>query len=521
MKSTKLLFLAVGLAIILISCSSHKKEEVTYQPTWESLKTHPVPEWLQDAKFGIYAHWGVYSVLAFGNEWYGRLMYDTTSAVYKHHIEKYGDPSVFGYKEFVDDFKAEKFNPQEWAKLIKESGAKYAGIATVHHDGFCMWDSEFTPWNSMNKGPKRDLYGDLVKELRKYNDMHIVATFHHMRTFNWYLPYKTEFYKPINNKLRNAYLSKDWDIFDKKYASLYCNQEDGRNLNEFIDEWHNKVKEVIDNYQPDVIWFDGGQFQGKESEKRVLDILSYYYNKENEWNKPVEILNKFPTSRKFNFGPDVGMLTFEEGRDREASVHRPWIDDQKISDNSWGYIEGQTYKSANEIVDGLIDRVARGGGLLLSLCPMADGTINEAQQKVLKEMGQWLKKNGEAIYGTRPWKVHSEGNSDKFMKKVGDHKVWVFRNNCTSQDIRFTQKDNTLYALILDWPKNNSVLIKTLSDKTKVSTKGIDEISLLGSDEDIEWKQTEKGLNITLPDVKKDKIALVLKIKVKGKLLLN
>ena len=521
MKIIQSLALTIGLAMVLISCSTKEDREISYQPTWESLKSHPVPEWLQDAKFGIYAHWGVYSVPAFGNEWYGRLMYDTTPAIHKHHVEKYGDPSEFGYKEFVNEFKAEKFDPVEWAKLIKESGAKYAGIATVHHDGFCLWDSEFTPWNSMDKGPKRDLYGDLVKELRDYDDMQIVATFHHIRTFDWFLPYKTKFYEPINSEIRNAYLTKDWDIFDKEYASFYCNQEVGRNLNEFVDEWRNKVKEVIDNYQPDVIWFDGGQFQEEESEKKVLDILSYYYNKESEWNKSVEILNKFPTSKKFNFGPDVGMLTYEEGRDREATVYRPWIDDQKISDYSWGYIDGQTYKSANEIMDGFIDRVARGGGLLLSLCPMADGTINEAQQTVLKEMGQWLKVNGEAIYGTRPWKIHAEGETEKFMDRSGKHPVWRFKNNCTSEDIRFTQKDNALYAIVLESPEDNSVLIKSLSDKTQISTKGINKITLLDSSQDLTWEQTSQGLHVVLPDDAKDKIALALKIEMKGKLLLN
>ena len=172
------------------------------------------------------------------------------------------------------------------------------------------------------------------------------------------------------------------------------------------------------------------------------------------WGKEVEVLNKLPVSMQFNFPEDVGILTFEEGRDRKPDVKKAWIDDMKISNNSWGYIEGQTYRDPNVIIDGLIDRVSRGGGLVLSLCPKADGTINEPQKEILRQMGSWLKKNGEAIYGTRPWKIHAEGDSEKLITK-NKHPKWDFRGKTDATDIRFTKKGNDLFVLTLDFPNEN------------------------------------------------------------------
>ena len=466
-----------------------------------------------DAKFGIYAHWGLYSVPAYGNEWYGRRMYEKDSDIHRHHVETYGDPSEFGNKDFVPLFKAENYDPDEWADIIEASGARYAGFAVVHHDGYCLWDSDHTRWNSMDTGPERDLYGELVQSLRKKEGMKVIATFHHIRTFNWYLPYKIRFFEPIDQELRQEYLSEDWDIFDPAYADLYWNQETGIE-EDFIKEWNNKVTEVIGKYQPDVIWFDGGQFQDSVNERMVMDLLSHYYNKETEWNKEVEILNKLPVSMKFNFPEKVGMKTFEEGRDRGAEVKGSWVDDMKISHFSWGYVEGQTYKDPNVIIDGLIDRVSRGGGLVVSLCPKADGTISQEQQDVLREIGGWLKINGDAIYGTRKWKIQSEGDEEKLITR-GSHPKWEF-DLCDETDVRFTKKGNALYAMVLGIPEGDQIVIKSLGTGTKISTKGIKSISLLGSDEKISWERNGRGLTIQDPSNLPSEYALAFKIELKG-----
>ncbi len=483
-----------------------------YEPSWESLVQHQVPEWLQDAKFGIYAHWGLYSVPAYGNEWYGKRMYDRYDpiGVFEWHRKHFGDQSKFGYKDFIPMFKAEKFNPEEWAELITKSGAKYAGIAVVHHDGFGLWDSDVNRWNVGKMGPMRDLYGELVRALRKKKNMKVIATFHHFRTFDWYLPSRKEEIE----KGREA----GWDLFNPKYSELYWNRYTGK-FEDFLNQWQAKVKEVIDKYKPDVIWFDGGKFREKNCENVVLSVLSYYLNKGIEWGKEVEVLNKFPSSKRFNFPREFGMLTFEEGRDRPECLERPWVDDMKISTSSWGYIRGQTYKSVNVIIDGFVDRVSRGGGLLLSLCPKADGTITDEQQKILLEIGEWLRINGEAIYGTRPWIIHAEGSIDKisYLNSRG-HRAWRF-DNCSDEDIRFTTKGNNLYAIVLDWPKEKKIKIKTLNENAKISTGRIKSVTLLGAGEKLKWSRDKEGLIIELPDQKPCNYAYAFKIEVSGKLI--
>lgn len=497
------------VAVLAASLWSSNAMAEKYEKNWESLISHDVPEWLIDAKFGIYAHWGVYSVPAFGQEWYAKRMYDKKDKLgtYEHHLKTYGDQSEFGYKELVPMFKAENYDPDEWADLIAKSGAKYAGIAVVHHDGFGLWDSDVSDWNAGKMGPKRDLYGDLVKSLRTKEDMKIIATFHHIRTFDWYLP--------SDPKLLEEGRRAGWDLFDPKYKEFYWNHFTGT-FEEFIEQWKAKVYEVIEKYEPDVLWFDGGKFQEDGAQDLVLTVLSHYYNKGEEWGKEVEILNKLPSSMKFNFPRDFGVLTFEEGRDREDVVGRPWIDDQKISTFSWGYIKGQTYKPVNEIMHGFIDRVSRGGGLLMSLCPLPDGTLNQEQKDILLAMGEWLRVNGEAIYGTRQWKINSEGPVDKLMTK-GAHSKWVF-TDCDAGDIRFTKKGNTLYAIALGWPDNGKITIKTLGESTKISRGGIKNISLLGSDEKLKWTRDKNVLTIQVPSQKPNDIAYAFKIEVKGKL---
>jgi alpha-L-fucosidase len=299
-----------------------------YEPNWESLTQHEPPEWLQDAKYGIYAHWGLYSVPAFGSEWYARLLYrDQRPDVMEYHRTNYGSPAEFGYKDFAPLFTAEKFDPDAWAELIKYSGAKYAGLAVVHHDGFLLWHSKVNSWNVGEVGPRRDLYGDLVDSLRR-KDLKVIATFHLLRAFDWMTP--------PPDKMAVAE-EEGWDLLDPAFRDIYWTARH-REHSEFLDEWKRKVREVIDTYQPDALWFDGGKFREEGVEETVMGNLAYYLNKETDWGRGLEVLNKYPTSRKFNFDENFGMLTFEEGRDRGRTVPRPWIDDMKISTRGWGYL---------------------------------------------------------------------------------------------------------------------------------------------------------------------------------------
>lgn len=464
--------------------------------TWSSLAAHEVPAWLEDAKFGIYAHWGVYSVPAFGTEWYGRRMYDPKDifGTYQHHRKTYGTQDVFGYKDLVPLFKAEKFDPAEWAAIIQQSGARYAGTAVVHHDGFLLWRSKVSRWSSAEMGPKRDLYGELVKSLRA-KGLKIVATEHHMRTFNWYLPSDRSFV----DEQRKA----KFDLYDPRYADLYWNEFTGKK-SDFMEKWQAKLLELMDNYRPDVLWFDGGDFTSPGVETYVRNSLAHYFNAGASWPAQVEVLNKFGTIKEYNFPRRFGMLTFEAGRDRPAEVDRPWIDDLSIAKGTWSYVDGMKLLTTQEVLHGLIDRVSRGGGLLLSLAPKASGEIPEDQKTILREMGEWLKVNGEAIYGTRTWKVHTEGSTEKLITNNGQHTGWRF-DNCGAEDIRFTRKGDSLYAIALGWPQTGHWLVKSLAG-TKIKS-----VSMLGGTT-LKWSQGADGLRIEAPATQPGKYAYTFKI---------
>lgn len=486
-----------------------------FEPTWESLCGHEVPEWLLDAKFGIYTHWGVYCVPAYQTEWYAKRMYDEGSSVHKHHIETWGDPKAFGYRKFVPLFKAEHYDPAEWARLMKATGARYAGMAVVHHDGFLLWDSDVNRWNAGKMGPKRDCYGQYVRALRA-EGLKTIATFHHIRTFNWYLPAAGGFGGRIDPAKAQAIREKGWDLTDPQYGDLYWNELAGCRYEDFLAEWQAKVREVIDKYRPDLLWFDGGLFRDDPASERIaLDLLAYYHNRGAGWGKPVEVLNKLPTRGIFNFPRDYGVLTFEQGRDRLARVDRPWIDDMKISYRGWCYVQDQRYKSANEVIDGLIDRVARGGGLLFNFSPKADGSVPAEQKKTMLEIGRWLRTNGQAIYATRPWKVVGEGNEAKLRARG-----WKFID-CDASDVRFTRsKDaSTLYAIVLGYPKGGKLRISTLSNQTRIAEGGIESVTLIDGGRPVQWQRNGIGLFIEMPSgVRADDLAYAFRIEVDGQL---
>ena len=506
----RFVFLIAG-AILFVAAAAGRAAE----PTWESLRHEPA-QWLLDAKFGIYMHWGVYCVPAYKGVWYGKGMYQPGDDFYKHHVETYGDPKDFPYDRFVGMFKAEKFDANSWARLIKASGAQYAGMAVVHHDGFLLWASKINRWNAGNMGPKRDCYGEYVKALRA-EGLKTIATFHHIRTFNWYLPETGNFGGKLSPKTAEIVKKNGWSLSDPNFNDLYWNELAGGKYEDFLKEWQAEVREVIDNYRPDVIWFDGGPFQTGETQKYALNVLAHYQDSARKWHKQVEVLNKLPTTMKFNFPRDYGVLTFEEGRDRPAKMDRPWIDDMRIDDRGWCYVKGQKYKAANEVIDGIVDRAAHGGGLLLNISPRPDGTVPDGQVKTLKGIGTWLKANGEAIYATRPWKIAAEGDE----KKLHYYRRWWHFDKCDGSDIRFTRsKDGTrLYVIVLGWPKGGKLHVASLGDKTRLADGPIKSVTLLDGSKPAQWTRNAAGMDITMPEgTPQDQPAYAFSIGVEGKL---
>jgi len=493
-----LLIVVIMTAGLLTSCKNGSVAEESYEPNWRSLKNYPIPQWVKDGKFGIYTHWGIYSVPALGPDgtWYPYYMYREDSKQHKHHIETYGPLSEFGYKEFIPMFKAEKFDADEWAELFEKAGAKFAGPVAEHHDGFAMWDTKYSEWNAAKMGPKRDIVGELEKAIKKRN-MKFVTTFHH--STNWY---------------KFPVWDERFDCSDPKYSGLYGQiHERGEDPNkEYLDEWYGKIIEVIDKYDPDFIWFDS-PLDGIRKDVYQKNFLAYYYNKSIENDKEVLVAYKV-----HDFPPGVGITDI--GGIKHKLTYHMWLRDTSVDEGSgWSYVKDIGFKSVNTLVDNLVDLVSKNGFLLLNVGPKPDGTITEEAKKCLLGIGEWLKVNGEAIYGTTAWIRHGEGPAYEFgTGNYLDFRKKMYDIQYTAQDIRFTVKDNIIYAICLDWPINE-VTIKFMAgvglmhgEAFRLYESEIESIKMLGVDEELEWTMTEEGLTIKTPEKKPCEHAFTFKI---------
>jgi len=459
-----------------------------YTADWESLYQHnEAPEWFRDDKFGIYFHWGVYSVPAFGSEWYPRNMHLKGRPENIHHLQKYGDPVEYGYDKFVPQFTAEKFDADEWAELFEKAGARFAGLVAEHHDGFSMWASKLTPWNAKDRGPKRDIAGELATAIRK-RGMKFVTSFHHARNNLWQKDGKwTGHYSGVLENYPAA-------LEDPERAFLYGYMP----REKFLKMWLGKLEEVIDNYHPDLIWFDSWLNEIPDEVK--MQFLAYYFNKARENGQDLVV-----TFKQDDLPREVAVDDYEKGRANRATEFT-WLTDDTISRGSWCYTENLTIKPTAEVIQVLIDIVSKNGQLLLNLSPKADGTIPDQQREVLLGIGEWLKVNGEAIYGTRPWIIFGEGPTR--MKK-GGHFVGSLKY--TAQDIRFTTKGDTLYATFLGEPKND-VTISCLGTDAGLCGGKVTGVTLLGHEGELKFSQDADGLHVTLPDELPSKHATAIKI---------
>jgi alpha-L-fucosidase len=487
-------------AFVLVCSFSAYAEEVAegpYSPDWQSLQAHTqAPEWFRDAKFGIYFHWGVYSVPAYGDEWYPRNMHIEKSSESRHHIKTYGNPSEFGYHDFVPMFKAENFNAEAWADLFAKAGAQFAGPVAEHHDGFAMWDSALTPWNAKDKGPMRDILGELSAAVRA-KGMRLVTTFHHARN---------------NQHLINRNGELVWEGHYPRVSGWPTVSENPElrmlygNLPrlEFCEIWLGKLQEVIDGYQPDLIWFDS--WLDEIPETYQMKFVTHYLNRAKEWNKDVVI-----TCKQRDLPLEVALEDFEKGR-ADSMLEEPWLTDDTLSYGSWCYTQDLKIKPADEVLDVLIDIVSKNGQLLLNISPMADGTIPQDQQDVLQAIGKWLVANGEAIYNTRPFLTYGEGPTQ--MKK-GGHFVGIVRY--TNEDIRYTRNGNIVYAILLGRPENSDRIKMTVfGEEGTAKNVKVKNVSLLGTTVPVIWKQMNSALIIECPDAAMDDMAVVFKIETDG-----
>lgn len=492
---TKNLIVLTVLSITVISCREPTQRAKLFEPTWQSLRRYKVPEWFEDAKFGIFIHWGLYAVPAYGNEWYPRNMYikdvddqnitsDDEKDIFAYHRKTWGNQGEFGYKDFIPLFKAEEFDAGEWADLFAKAGARYVVPVAEHHDGFAMYDSAHTKWNSAQMGPKRDILGELAREVRK-RGMKLGASSHY--AFNW-----------------NYYTHRDeYDTNDPHNYGLYNkpHPEGAPASKEFMDHWYARCVDIIDKYQPDILWFDFG-IQEKEFEPYRKKIAAYYYNKGLQWGKPVVLQYKYEI-----FPKGTAVLDLERGK-LDTIRDMVWQTDTSVSYKSWGYVANDDFKTVDSLVDDLVDIVSKNGCLLLNIGPKADGTIPKKARKVLLGIGQWLDLNGQAIYHTRPWRIYGEGPTKIVAGDMGEAETG--RITHTGEDIRFTTNGNILYAISLDWP-GERLSVKSLG-KDKAPDIRIKSVKLLGMGQSLPWARGDEALTVKLPKKKIGKHAFVFKI---------
>lgn len=459
-----------------------------YEPTWESLGRYAVPRWYEHAKFGIFIHWGVYAVPAFGNEWYPRNMYLQGSPEFEHHVATYGPQADFGYKDFIPRLTAERFDPEEWARLFEESGARYVVPVAEHHDGFAMYDSALSEWTAAKMGPERDVVGELAAAVRARGMVFGVSS--HRAEHWWFMSGGKEFPS---------------DVRDPRYDPLYgpAQPKETQPDAAFLDDWLERTRELVDKYRPQLIWFDWW-IEEPAFAPYLQRLAAHYYNRGEEWRLGVAINHKLASFPE-------GTAVFDVERGQLAGI-RPlfWQTDTSVAKHSWGYVEGQDYKTAGSIVGDLVDIVSKNGALLLNIGPRPDGTIPEPERELLREIGRWLGVNGEAIYGTRPWTLFGEGPTEVRDGSFTDTE----REPFTSEDFRFTTKGGALYAICLDWPEG-SATIRSLGAGSTVTPEAITGISLLGSSATLSWSQDADGLTIQTPSERPCDYAYAFKIELR------
>ena len=474
-------------------------EKGPWKDTWESLSGYRVPEWYRNAKFGIFIHWGIYSVPAFGNEWYSRNMYIEGTPEFAHHVETYGKQSRFGYKDFIPMFRAEKFDPAVWADLFFEAGAKYVVPVAEHHDGFQMYKSGISHWNAYEMGPKRDVLGEL-KKCMEARGMAAGASSHRIEHC-FFMGHGKDFESDIKEPMERGDFY--WPAMpERPHYDLFSEPAP---TEEFLDDWLVRTCELIDYYRPRILYFDWW-IQHSAVKPYLKKAAAYYYNRAAEWGVEVAINYK---QDAFLFGTAVPDVERGQFADRKPYF---WQTDTAMALNSWCYTKKNEYRTAEEILCDLVDIVSKNGALLLNVGPKADGTIAPEEVSILKEIGEWLKVNGEAVYGAGMWREYGEGPTKIVEGQFSDG----VKKNFTPDDFRFTMAGGYLYATVLKCRESGDYCIRTLGERDASKQANfhgiIKNVEVLGGRTKADWKRDEEGLHIHTEEYRK--MPMVFRIRV-------
>lgn len=503
MKSISLFVSALSIALFTVSCKTKEPEKTTFSPIFtsdiESFRNYRYPDWFRDAKFGIWAHWGPQAVPRQG-DWYARKMYESNvynrrtneptgkpSREYLYHVEHYGHPSVFGYKDIIPLWKAERWDPEKLMALYKRVGAKYFVSMGSHHDNFFLWDSKIHRWNSVQMGPQKDVVGLWQAAARK-EGLRFGVSEHLGASYTWFQPSHGS--DPSGPKKGVPY-----DGANPEYQDLYhppaAPDDIGWYTKDTVNQkkWLACITELIDMYHPDLLYTDGELPFGEIGRR----MLAHYYNEDIKKNNGM--LEAVYTCKHL-VSEGRWVRDIERGAMDTISVD-PWQTDTSIGD--WYYRTGQKYMTGTEVIQMLVDIVSKNGNLLLNVVQTPEGDLEQDVIDILEEIAAWTPVNGEGIYGTRPWKVYGEGPSMLKQEKGvfgGVRDVRPYE----PADIRFTAKGSTLYAFCMGRPETD-IKISSLGKRSQLADKKIKSVTMLGSDAKIKWKQEEEALVIVRPSV--------------------
>lgn len=477
-----------------------------FQPTPESLRTYEVPQWFRDAKFAIWAHWGPQSAAEAG-DWYARNMYIQGSQQYKYHLEHYGHPSKFGFKDVIPTWKADAFDPDYLVGLYKKAGAKYFCSMAVHHDNFDLWNSKHTRWNSVNMGPKKNVVA-LFREAARKHGLRFGVSDHLWISYKWFAV------SHMSDK-EGPRAGVSYDGVDPENADLYHSYSDPKLITDKLDwnedgipdswkdHWYQRISDLVEQAQPDYLYNDGPLPFGEHS----LKIAAQLYNQSAALHGgKTEAV--YMSKRAEDCAVGTCVLDHERGVLDEISP-QPWQTDTCIGD--WHYKRGIRYKSPKFIVDMLVDVVSRNGNLMLNFPLPNSGMLDEDELALLAEITDWMRVNGEAIYATRPWKISGAGPSSAKTAEKETNFNENARKELTAEDVRFTTKGNVLFAFVMGIPEKRA-LVAPLARNAQSGAAKITQVELLGFPGKLNWVQDESGLSVELPDAKPRRYALAFKV---------